>query len=82
MTPVLQVVAFLVKASLVVSLLLLARGLAWLFNLLVIAPLSDPLRHMPGPVTSTLGTHFSDVLECVKLFRRSRSVVLAADIML
>jgi hypothetical protein len=60
-------VASLAKACLVVFLLLLARGLAWLFNMLVLAPPFDPLRKLPGPDTSALGTHFDDVMECVHI---------------
>jgi hypothetical protein len=65
MISALSLLTSLGKACLVVFLLLLARGLAWLFNLLVLAPPFDPLRTLPGPDTTVLGSHFNDVMECV-----------------
>lgn len=63
MESILSAATFLVKACSVVLLLLLARGLVWLFNLLVVAPLFDPLKNMPGPEASAFQSHFRDVME-------------------
>jgi hypothetical protein len=49
-------------------LLLLTGGIAWALNLFIVAPLFDPLKNMPGPKASALGTHYSDVTEYVNLF--------------
>jgi hypothetical protein len=68
MTLLLLFIASLVKACFVVFLLLLARGLAWLFNLFVIAPLSDPLRNLPGPEASALDTHLDHVMKRVNAY--------------
>jgi hypothetical protein len=68
MTLLLLFIAFLAKACFVVFLLLLVRGLAWLFNLFIIAPLSDPLRNMPGPEASALDTHLGHVMKRVNVY--------------
>lgn len=65
MNIVLLLLAYMAKACAVVLLLLLARGMVWLLDMLVIAPLSDPLKNMPGPVASPFQNHFRDVMECV-----------------
>jgi cytochrome P450 len=62
MMSVLPVLTFMVKACIVVLLLLLARGIAWVINLFLLAPLFDPLRKMPGPNASVLTSHFGDVM--------------------
>lgn len=55
----------LLKACLVVLLLLVARGLAWLFNLFLLAPLFDPLRKMQGPDAPPFHSHFQDLMQFV-----------------
>ncbi|KAF7319861.1 Cytochrome P450 [Mycena kentingensis (nom. inval.)] len=57
------VTALLFFAKLLAALvsLLLLRGIVWLVNLLVIAPLRDPLRNLPGPDGGAFETHFSSV---------------------
>jgi hypothetical protein len=54
-----------VKASIVVLLLLLARGCAWLFNMLLLSPPFDPLKNLPGPDGSALQNHFREIMESV-----------------
>ncbi|KAF8167846.1 cytochrome P450 [Crassisporium funariophilum] len=39
------------------------RGLLWLVNMLFFLPLSDPLRHLPGPSGSMLQNHFREVMD-------------------
>lgn len=68
MVSVLLFAAFFIKAFLVVFLLLLARGLVWLFNLFVLAPPFDPLRNLPGPEATALGTHLGNVMEYVHMW--------------
>lgn len=63
MTSVLPILTGLVKAFLVVTLLLLARALVWLFNLLVVLPPFDPLRNMPGPEAPAFKNHFREIME-------------------
>lgn len=58
-----SVVTTLAKACLVLFSLLTARGLAWFFKMFIIDPPFDPLRNLPGPVTSALGSHFDDVMD-------------------
>jgi cytochrome P450 len=62
MISVLPVLAFLVKACLVVFLLLVAKGIVWAINLFVLAPPFDPLRKMPGPKATALQSHFGDIM--------------------
>jgi hypothetical protein len=62
----LQLALELILKSLLVFIFLLAmRGLAWLVNLFVIAPLSDPLKNLPGPDGTTFQSHFTDIMEYV-----------------
>jgi hypothetical protein len=56
-----------VKASIVVLLLLLARGCAWLFNMFLLCPPFDPLKNLPGPDGSALQNHFREIMEYVIL---------------
>lgn len=70
MMSVLPLLATLLKVCCVVLLLSVARGLAWLFNLLVLAPLFDPLRKLGGPDAPALHSHFGDVTKCVLLLFR------------
>ncbi|KAH7914476.1 cytochrome P450 [Hygrophoropsis aurantiaca] len=53
----------ILKACGVVFLLLLARGVIWLINLLIVAPMSDPLKNMQGPEGSALQNHFREVMD-------------------
>ncbi|KAF9456799.1 cytochrome P450 [Collybia nuda] len=53
----------MIKVSLISLLLLLARGILWLFNLLLVAPLFDPLQNLPGPEGAALQNHFSEVMD-------------------
>jgi len=59
--------AVLVKACLVIFLLTLVRGLAWAFNLFVLAPFFDPLKNIPGPEGAALDTHLGELMECVSM---------------
>jgi hypothetical protein len=51
------------KVAAVSLLLLLARGIVWLLNMLIVLPLYDPLNNMPGPSGSTFQNHFGEVME-------------------
>lgn len=52
-----------VKACLAALLLLLLRVLGWAVNLLLIAPLSDPLHHLSGPKGAFLESHLELVMK-------------------
>lgn len=65
-----------IKASVVFLLLLLARGLVWLTNLLLVLPLFDPLKSLPGPDGGALQNHFRDVMESVLLILRADFVLM------
>jgi hypothetical protein len=54
-----------VKVSIISLLLLLARGIFWLVNMLLVAPLFDPLQNLPGPEGAALQNHFKEVMEYV-----------------
>jgi len=43
--------------------LILGRGLVWIVNLLVIAPLFDPLRKLPGPKGRFFSSHIKYVID-------------------
>jgi hypothetical protein len=60
--------AVLAKACLVIFLFTLVRGLAWVFNLFILAPFLDPLRNIPGPEGSALDTHLGELMECVNMY--------------
>lgn len=45
--------------------LLLGRGLVWIVNLLVVLPLFDPLRKLPGPTGPFFFSHIQRVVEYV-----------------
>lgn len=60
--------AAVIKVSLISLLLLLARGILWMVNMLLVAPLFDPLQNLPGPEGAALQNHFSEVMECVSIF--------------
>ncbi|KAI3622272.1 cytochrome p450 [Moniliophthora roreri] len=49
--------------SLILFTLVLARVLLWAFSLLIVQPLSDPLRKLPGPRASFFQTHLNDVTD-------------------
>jgi hypothetical protein len=49
----------------VLTALVVARGILWLVNLLLVAPRFDPLRNLPGPDASAFQSHFSEVNESV-----------------
>jgi hypothetical protein len=67
----------LVKACGVVLLILVARGFVWLINMLVVAPMFDPLKKIQGPDGSPLQNHFREVMEYVHIqFEISRQVDL------
>jgi len=51
------------KVAAVSLLLLLARGILWFLNMLLVMPLFDPLRNIPGPNGSALQNHFREVME-------------------
>ncbi|KAG2368192.1 cytochrome P450 [Suillus spraguei] len=53
----------LLKACSVVLLILLARGLMWLINTVVVAPIFDPLKKIQGPDGSPLQNHFREVMD-------------------
>ena len=39
------------------------KGALWAFNLFVLAPLSDPLRQLPGPRAGYWENHFWELME-------------------
>ncbi|KAG0709098.1 cytochrome P450 [Suillus ampliporus] len=64
LTPVASTLAFtLLKACSVVLLILVARGLVWLINMMIVAPMFDPLKNMQGPDGSPLQNHFREVMD-------------------
>ena len=63
-----NVAIVIAKVAAVSLLLLLARGFVWLFNILLIMPLFDPLKNIPGPGGSALQNHFQEVMEYVTIF--------------
>ncbi|KAJ7226048.1 cytochrome P450 [Mycena pura] len=56
-----QLISLVAKAVGVVAAVLLARGIVWLVNLLLVAPWLDPLRNLPGPNGSAFQSHFDEV---------------------
>ena len=50
----------LLFASLVI---LVFKGALWTLNLLILAPLSDPLRRLPGPRAGYWQNHFWELTE-------------------
>ena len=53
----------LLKTCIITLIIVLGhRVLQWLFSIFFM-PLSDPLRHLPGPPGSFLQNHFCEVLE-------------------
>jgi hypothetical protein len=60
---VLSVLLLLAKSVTVVLCLLLLRIFVWAFNMVVIAPMFDPLKDLPGPAATFFENHFSRVLE-------------------
>ena len=53
----------LIKTCIVALIIVLFRAVPkWLFNIFFM-PLSDPLRHLPGPPGSFFQNHFREVLE-------------------
>ncbi|KAG1755051.1 cytochrome P450 [Suillus paluster] len=62
--PVVSTLAFnLLKACSVVLLIFVARGLVWLINMTIVAPMFDPLKNMQGPDGSPLQNHFREVMD-------------------
>lgn len=57
----------LLKACSVVLLILVARGLVWLINMMVVAPMFDPLKNIQGPDGSPLQNHLREVMEYVHI---------------
>lgn len=53
----------LLKACSIVLLILLARGLVRLVNMIILAPILDPLKKMQGPDGSLLQNHFRELME-------------------
>lgn len=53
----------LLKACSVVLFILVARGLVLLINMLVVAPMFDPLKKIQGPDGSLLQNHFREVMD-------------------
>ncbi|KAJ7806108.1 cytochrome P450 [Mycena olivaceomarginata] len=53
--------SWLAKVVGLLAALVVARGLLWLVNLLLVAPWFDPLRNLPGPDASAFKSHFSEV---------------------
>ncbi|KAF5377300.1 hypothetical protein D9615_006383 [Tricholomella constricta] len=51
------------KVSAVCIVLVVARGVVWFLNMVLIMPLFDPLRKLPGPKASALENHFQDVMD-------------------
>ncbi|KAJ7139550.1 cytochrome P450 [Mycena epipterygia] len=56
-----QLFSLSAKAVGVLFALVVARGVVWLVNLLLIAPRFDPLRNLPGPDASAFQSHFNEV---------------------
>lgn len=57
----------LLKACSVVLLILVARGLVWLINMMVVAPMFDLLKNIQGPDGSPLQNHLREVMEYVHI---------------
>ncbi|KZP32440.1 cytochrome P450 [Athelia psychrophila] len=58
--------AFLSQGLVVCALLVVARGLYWLLNMLVILPFFDPLSALPGPDGSFRQSHFFNILDPIR----------------
>lgn len=58
----------LLKACGIVLFISVARGLAWLINMIIMAPILDPLKAMQGPDGSLLQNHFRELMEWVSVF--------------
>lgn len=57
----------LLKASGWAAALLLLRGLVWILNLLVLWPLFDPLKKLPGASGKFFQSHIDDVAEYARI---------------
>ena len=56
-------ISLIIKTCIIALIILPFRGvLRWLLSMFLI-PLSDPLRHLPGPPGSYFQNHFREVLE-------------------
>ena len=53
----------LFKVALVAIVTLALRSGFWIVNTVLIKPLSDPLRHIPGPDGAPFQTHLREVME-------------------
>lgn len=62
-----QLFSLFAKAVGLLCVLVIARGVLWLVNLVLVAPRFDPLRNLPGPDASAFESHFNEVNECVSL---------------
>ncbi|KAG6837201.1 hypothetical protein H0H93_013069, partial [Arthromyces matolae] len=60
---VLAVVFLVFKVIAVCLALLLARGLLWMANMVLVMPLFDPLKNLPGPDAAMFETHFPNVMK-------------------
>lgn len=58
-----QILSNLRPSTAKLCLLLLSAALVWLVNMLFIKPMSDPLRHLPGPTAPLLQSHLQQFLE-------------------
>ncbi|KAJ7480120.1 cytochrome P450 [Mycena galericulata] len=56
-----QLFSLFVKAAGVLFVVVVARGVLWLVNLLLVAPRFDPLRNLPGPDAPAFESHFNEV---------------------
>ena len=54
---------FLVKVWAVALMMIVIRGILWLFHMLVIRPFIDPLQNIPGPDATFFQSHIRQVLE-------------------
>ncbi|KAG2155411.1 hypothetical protein DEU56DRAFT_767261 [Suillus clintonianus] len=64
LTPIMSTLSLsLLKACSVVLLTLIARALIWLINMMVVAPMSDPLKNIQGPDGSPLQNHLREVMD-------------------
>ncbi|KAF9478728.1 cytochrome P450 [Pholiota conissans] len=56
-------IALIPQACFVAAVVLGLRVVAWFVYMMVIAPLSDPMRHLPGPDGSLLESHIQRVMD-------------------
>ncbi|OJA18829.1 hypothetical protein AZE42_00859 [Rhizopogon vesiculosus] len=51
------------KACSIILLIPVAQGLVWLINMMIVAPIFDPLKKMQGPDGSLLQNHFRELMD-------------------